>query len=161
MGGCSRDKGCTIADTCPIVRRQVYWHWGPLVDWFLSSWGRRGRFRIRWPWRREDGLCQGMRCTWTAACSCHDATPAKADCRFVLALGLGQDPGVESVMLGVAGLRLFRGWGNLRRGQVVELITERRKERRWVWGVNGSLWLRSSVGCCLCSCVLLWIWGGK
>jgi hypothetical protein len=38
-----------------------------------------------------------------------EVTPAKADCRFVLAKELGPDPGVDSAMLGVAGLRLFRG----------------------------------------------------
>ena len=51
-------------------------------------------------------------------------------------------PGVDSAVLGVpvTALWLWRGWGvgNLRRGRVVELMTERRKDRRRVWGVKGS-----------------------
>jgi len=73
-------------------------------------------------------------------------TPANAVCN----LGMGGVPeeavelgrGVDSSVLGVsaAGVpnRLGCGVGNFMRGRVVELMTERRKERLLVWGVRRS-----------------------
>ena len=73
-------------------------------------------------------------------------TPANAVCN----LGMGGVPedavelgrGVDSSVLGVSAVgvpnRLGWGVGNFMRGRVVELMTERRKERLLVWGVRRS-----------------------
>jgi len=79
-------------------------------------------------------------------------TPANAVCNLgmegvpeeALELGRGVDSSVFGVAVAGVPNRLGWGVGSFMRGRVVELMTERRKERLLVWGVSRSSWCWSS-----------------